>query len=148
MDIPTEQLLNAGIVGVICATILFALHMVLKARANKDESAPPPLLWLAPALAAVALCVGGCGSIPEQYAKAQQGNRDTAGAEWWAWAQAKHAAGELTTEQLERRARLWYSWGYLNNAALGEEGEPPEPGTPTEKELAEATAADLAALDN
>lgn len=65
MDIPTEQLLDAGVVGVVCLTILIALAMVLRARKNKNDDEPgPPMALLFAAFAAVALGVGGCVSAP------------------------------------------------------------------------------------
>lgn len=90
------------------------------------------------------LLLSGCASVNRQFAEAVEGDRQTVGAEWWAEVNAKHDAGEMSDEDFARRERKWFSMGYRNATALDKELN--EPGAPSEKDLAEATQADLVLL--
>lgn len=96
-------------------------------------------------LALLPLALAGCPSVQVQFAEAVELDRRTVGAEWWAEVQRRHAAGEMSDEDYARRERKWYSMAYRNGAAL--ERDLVEPGAPSAREIAEATAADLELLD-
>lgn len=138
-----EELMQLALVGgpatIITAMILLFLRPVRTAVIDWLKGKTPAAL-----LVLSFLLLGACASVDRQSSEAEEMTVETVGVEWWEQTKAAHAEGKLTEAEFKRRERKWFSWRYRVATELGKEVT--EPGAPTEKELAEATAADLAQL--
>jgi hypothetical protein len=130
---------GGGVAAIITGMILVFLWPVRTAAIDWIKSKTPQI-----ALLLGVLLLAGCASVDRQSSEAEELTINTVGAEWFTGVEKDYAAGEITETEFKRRERKWFSWRYRVATELGKEVT--EPGRPTEKELAEATAADLTTL--